>query len=492
MNSTGQRLLDAAWHWHGGSGAIVKTLSDYITIPNVSPAFDPDWSTNGTLDKAVQLFADRVLAFRNDFPEARFDDIAVTVYGGRDNPIADPAGERRTPLLRVDVPAHGPAPAGGTVILYGHLDKQPGLDDAWSDGLHPRKPVVRNDRLYGRGAGDDGYALWCALSALAALRASGESHPRAVIIIEAAEESGRDDLEVYLDAIRNDLGDVRFIVCLDSGCGDYDNLWTTDSLRGVVAGSLRVAVLREGVHSGDASGVVPSPFRIMRKLLSRLEDEDTGEILPPAFRVAIPDEVPPALARTASVLGDGVWRGFPFLDSVCPAAPANAELLLARGWKAGLVVKGLDGVPPAAGSGNGMLPWVEASLSLRLPPTLASADAASVLKALLEKDPPYNARVTFTVQAAADGWTAPPLPSEMADTLRAAAADCFGGVVHSNAEGGSIPFMAFLRDRFPAARFLVTGVLGPGSNAHGPDEFLHLPTARRLAEVVARMVASLS
>ncbi len=492
MNTTGQHLLDAAWQWTDGTGPILRTMSDYIAIPNVSPAFDPEWSENGTLDAAVDLFADRVRAFPAAFPEARLDDMTVTVYGGRDKPVFDPSGDRRTPLLRVDVPAHGPAPAGGTVLLYGHLDKQPGLDDAWSDGLHPRKPVVREHRLYGRGAGDDGYALWCALSALAAIRASGESHPRSVIIIEAAEESGRDDLEVCLDAIRDDLGDVRFIVCLDSGCGDYDNLWTTDSLRGVVAGTLRVAVLREGVHSGDASGVVPSPFRIMRKLLSRLEDEETGEILPPALRVPIPDSVPPALARTASVLGDGVWRGFPFLDNVRPATVANPDLLLARGWKAGLVVKGMDGVPASAGSGNVMLPWVEASLSLRLPPTLESATAAAAMKEILENDPPYNAEVTFTVQAEADGWTAPPLPPDLADALHRAAADCFGGVVHSNAEGGSIPFMAFLRNRFPAAHFLVTGVLGPGSNAHGPDEFLHLPTARRLAEVVARMVAALS
>ncbi len=492
-NSLG-RFVEAAWSYQPDrKSAIVKTLEDYIAIPNVSPAFAPDWAEQGDTDRAVELFAERLKAMQNEWSAAgvRTDDVKVAILGGRKKPLLDAAGERRTPALRVDIPAFGGAAAAGkTVLLYGHLDKQPGLEGMWAEGLGPTEPVIRDGKLYGRGGADDGYALWCAFSAVMAVRAAGGRHARAVILIEGAEESGRDDVEYYIQEMAAGLGEVGLVVCLDSGCGDYANLWTTGSLRGVTSGRLRVEVLREGVHSGDASGVVPSPFRILRKLLARLENVDNGEVFAPELRVAVPAKVRAYLARSAAVLGEGVWRGFPFVDGVAPAGREPLEISLARGWRCGMVVKGLDGFPPVAGSGNVMLPWAEAGLSMRLPPTLDAGAAAAFIKRELERDPPYGAKVSYTAEGASNGWLAPEEPAWLEAALRDGAREGFAGEVLVNAEGGSVPFMNFLAGLFPRAVFWVTGILGPGSNAHGPNECLDLPAVRRLTLALAGVLSA--
>jgi acetylornithine deacetylase/succinyl-diaminopimelate desuccinylase-like protein len=350
-------------------------------------------------------------------------------------------------------------------------------------------PVLKDDKLFGRGGADDGYALFGALTAILALREQRIPHARAVILIEACEESGSYDLPYYVDHLALRLGQPSLVVCLDSGCGNYDQLWLTTSLRGMVAGTLGVRVLAEGVHSGDASGVVPSGVRILRRLLSRLEDEATGDIRPSELHVQIPAERVAQARVAAAALGQSVHGKFPFVPGAKPVTPDLVELVLNRTWRPQLAVIGIEGLPPIGNAGNVLLPAVAAKLSLRLPPTLEARAAGAAVRRLLESDPPYGAEVRFDARDATTGWNAPALASWLEQSLARASAAAFGAPPAYMGEGGSIPFMAMLGEKFPAAQFVVTGVLGPRSNAHGPDEFLHIPTARRITEVIAEVLA---
>ena len=486
-NAKTQQFVSSAW---ATDNCIVKSLEQYITIPNISPSYDPEWATNGLLDQAACCIADSVQKLLGAFAAQGIPtgDIAVRIVGGTDAPLLNERQQRRTPIILVDIPAFGATPPAGTVLLYGHLDKQPGLAEQWSDGLGPHTPVVRDGKLYGRGGADDGYSIFSALTAVMAVRQQNAPHARSVILMESCEESGSTDLEYYVGALKEELGDVTLIVCLDSGCQNYEQLWITDSLRGLVNGSLRIAVSREGVHSGDASGVIPSPFRILRILLSRLEDEDSGELFPPELKVDIPAAVREAAARTAAALGDRIAGQFPFLEGVRPVHDKPLALVLARTWQSQVVVKGMDGFPPRAGSGNVLLPELTASLSFRLPPTLPSRAAGAFIKETLESNPPYNARVEFAIDDTGDGWATPETPAWLDRAVREGSQAFYGREAMSMGEGGSIPFMGLLGRVFPRARFLIAGVLGPQANAHGPDEFLHLGMAEKVTMCVAKVI----
>ncbi len=359
----------------------------------------------------------------------------------------------------------------------------------WTDGFGPWLPRLDGDKLYGRGGADDGYAMFGAISALLALQEQRVPHARCIILIEAGEESGSPDLPYYVDHLAARLGNPSLVVCLDSGCGNYDQLWLTTSLRGMTAGTLEVRVLGEGVHSGDASGVVPSSFRIMRQLLSRLEDEATGAVLPSELYAQIPAERVAQARNAAAALGDTVYTKFPFAPGMMPAADDLTELVLNRTWRPQLAVIGIDGLPSPGDAGNVLLPFTRAQLSLRLPPTLDAEGAGNRLRALLEKTPPYGAHVEFALGSSATGWNAPALAPWLEQSLMRASQAAFGAPPAYMGEGGSIPFMAMLGEKFPLAQFVVTGVLGPHSNAHGPNEFLHIPTGRRVTAVIAQVLA---
>jgi acetylornithine deacetylase/succinyl-diaminopimelate desuccinylase-like protein len=449
---------------------IVPTLVEYIKIPNKSPAFDPDWATHGHMDEAVALF--------ERWARARLP----TLSGATLETIRLPG---RTPVIVIEVPG---ADAADTVLLYGHLDKQPEMA-GWADGYGPWVPRLEGDKLYGRGGADDGYAMFGALSALLALREQGVPHARCVILIEACEESGSPDLPSYVDLLMARLGSPSLVVCLDSGCGNYDQLWLTTSLRGLTAGTLEVRVLREGVHSGHASGVVPSSFRILRQLLSRLEDEATGEVRPAELYAQIPSERVAEARRAAAALGDMVYAEYPFVSGTSPMADDTTEMVLNRTWRPQLSVIGIDGLPKPGDAGNVLLPYTSTRLSLRLPPTLDAVSAGEQLRALLVKNPPYGAEVVFDVGSSATGWNAPALAPWLGQSLARASEAAFGAPPAYMGEGGSIPFMAMLGEKFPQAQFVVTGVLGPHSNAHGPNEFLHLPTGKRVSAVIAQVLA---
>ena len=459
-----KRHIDQLW-----GDEIVPTLVEYVKIPNKSPAFDPDWATHGYMDQAVSLFERWARAKLAMLPGSSLETIRLP---------------GRTPLILIDVPGEDP----DTVLLYGHLDKQPEMV-GWADGFGPWIPRIEGDKLYGRGGADDGYAMFGALSALLALQDQDVPHAHCVILIEACEELGSYDLPYYVDHLAPRLGAPSLVVCLDSGCGNYDQLWLTTSLRGLVSGTLKVRVLTEGVHSGYASGVVPSSFRILRQLLSRLEDEQTGAIHPSEFYAQIPAERVAQARRAATALGESVFSEYPFAPGTKPMADDLSELVLNRTWRPQLAVTGIAGLPLPVDAGNVLLPFTEAKLSLRLPPTIDAAGAGTLMRSLLEKDPPYGARVSLELGSNASGWNAPALAPWLEGSLARASQAAFGAPPAYLGEGGSIPFMAMLGEKFPHAQFVVTGVLGPHSNAHGPNEFLHIPTGRRVSTVIAQVLA---
>ncbi len=447
--------------------SITPTLMEYIKIPNKSPQFDRDWQTHGYMDQAVKLISTWCQSHA-------IDNMKLEVL----------QLENRTPVIFIDIPGSN----DDTILLYGHLDKQPEMS-GWDSDLHPWKPVLRGERLYGRGSADDGYAAFASLTAIKSLRAQQVPHARCVILIEACEESGSYDLPFYIDVLNDRIGHPSLVICLDSGCGNYQQLWLTTSLRGLVGGVLTINVLKQGVHSGSGSGVVPSCFRILRQLLNRIEHEDNGNILLNTLHVDIPTGRIQQAGTAAKVLGKSIFQDLPFVQGVQPESDSLQELILRRTWKPALSVIGCDGIPAIENAGNVTLPSLSVKLSMRLPPTCNPDIAAQTLKTALEKDPPHHANIHFEVHEKGAGWDAPATQPWLAQSINHASQHYFGKDAVYLGEGGSIPFMGMLGKKFPQAQFLITGLLGPESNAHGPNEFLHLPTGKKLTACVSQVIA---
>jgi acetylornithine deacetylase/succinyl-diaminopimelate desuccinylase-like protein len=448
--------------------AIVPAVTEYIRIPAKSPHFDRDWQSHGHIESAVQLAASWCKA--NALAGMKLEIVRL---------------EGRTPVLFVEVEGQ----RAETVLIYGHLDKQPEMS-GWHEGFGPWQPRMVDGKLYGRGGADDGYAIFCAFAALKALQDEGRPHARCAILIECCEESGSYDLPAYLEFLSSKIQKPDFVVGLDSGCGNYNQMWGTTSLRGLLNGVLTVEVLTEGVHSGDASGVVPSSFRIARQLLDRIDHPATGVVKDPAFHAEIPQERKIQAERAAAVLGEDIWRKFPFAGGTQPIQRDLAELVLNRTWRPMLAVTGTDGLPAPANAGNVLRPKTQLVLSLRLPPTLDAAPAGHKMKELLEKDPPYGAKVSYDYGQAATGWHSPQLAPWLEKAVDEASRTHYGQPAMWMGEGGTIPFMAMLGVKFPQAQFLITGVLGPHSNAHGPNEFLHIGYAKNLTACVADVLSA--
>ena len=467
---------DTAWDQR-----IVPALTNYIAVPAKSPMFDAAWAEHGLIDRVVRDAAAWV--------ESR------QVAGLKLEVLRL---EGRTPVIFFDIPATK-AGSSDTVLLYGHLDKQPEFN-GWRKDLGPWTPKYENGLLYGRGGADDGYAVYAAITAIEALDQQGIGRPRCVGLIETSEESGSPDLPAYIAALNTRLGNVGLVVCLDSGAGNYDQLWLTTSLRGMVSGVLKVEILTEGIHSGDASGLVPSSFRILRQVLDRLEDSKTGQLLPESFHCQVPA---PRLAQaqaTAAILGEEVWKRFPWACGAdgAPSLPTTTDpvqALLNRTWRPTLSVTGVDGFPELSSAGNVLRPYTAFKLSLRLPPLVDGHQASMRLKALLEDNAPYNAKVTFQPDGragalGATGWDAPELAPWLEGALNAASQSHFGAPVGYIGQGGTIPLMSMLAQGFPKAQMMVCGVLGPKSNAHGPNEFLHVPYGKKLTAAVAQVISA--
>ena len=456
---------------------IVPQLVDYIRLPAKSPHFDHDWKRHGHIEAAVAQA--HTWAARQGIKGMKLEVIRL---------------EGRTPVLFFDVPATGPH--AQTVVFYGHLDKQPEMT-GWRTGMGPWTPVIENQRLYGRGGADDGYAAFAALSAIGALDAENIPRPRCLGLIETCEESGSYDLPAYLDALAPRMGEVGMVIALDSGAGNYDQLWVTTSLRGMVNGTLRVDILDEGVHSGDAGGVVPSSFRIARQLLDRIDDSRSGIVKSKAFACEVPAERLAQAKQAAAILGDSMWKRFPW--SCCddkrslfsePVTKDPVELILNRTWRPALAVIGAEGLPPIESAGNVQRPYTSLQLSMRIPPLVDGAEACAELTRILQEDPPYNARVTFECDGSS-GWNAPTFAPWLASSLDAVSKEVWGKPAAYMGEGGTIPFMGMLGAKFPNAQILVTGVLGPKSNAHGPNEFIDIGYAKRVCSAAARVIAAM-
>lgn len=470
-----QALSQVSAQWDSD---IVQQITDYIAIPAKSPTFDSDWAQHGFIDTVMRNAASWVEA-------QKVEGLTLEIV----------RLEGRTPVLFFEIPATR-ADSTQTVLMYGHLDKQPEFT-GWRNDLGPWTPKYIDGKLYGRGGADDGYAVYASIAAVQALKAQGVAHPRIVGLIETCEESGSYDLLPYVNALRERLGEVALVVCLDSGAGNYDQLWLTTSLRGNAAGVLKVEVLTEGVHSGDASGLVPSSFRIMRQVLDRLEDSKTGRLLPQSFHCEIPADRLAQAQATAKILGDEIYKRFPWARYDCegsstlalPTTTDPVEALLNRTWRPTLSVTGAEGFPALKDAGNVLRPYTAFKLSLRFPPLIDASAAVQELKTLLEDNAPYQARVTFESSGGATGWNAPGTVPWFEQALNDASQSFFGAPCGTIGQGGTIPLMNMLSQGFPKAQMMVCGVLGPKSNAHGPNEFLNVPYAKKLTAAVAHVMA---
>lgn len=450
--------IEQAWQ-----NEILPSLVDYIKIPNKSPHFDKDWQAHGFMEKAVSHVAHWCEAHA---PKGMTMEVIRL--------------EGRTPLLFMDIPGQ----IEETVLLYGHLDKQPEMT-GWQEGLGPWQPVIRDGKLYGRGGADDGYAAYASLTAIDQLQKQGLPHARCVLIIEACEESGSYDLPYYIDALATRIGEPSLVICLDSGAGNYEQLWMTTSLRGNVVGEISVELIEEGVHSGSASGIVADSFRVARQLISRIEDDTTGQVKLPELYCDIPEERINQARQCGEILGEEVYRAFPFHPNVKPVTGDKTELILNRTWRPALTVTGAEGLPSIANAGNVMRPKTAFKLSMRLPPLVCPQKASMAMQKTLTEVPPYEARVAFRIDDGAQGWHAPLMPEWLAKAADEASMAFYNKPAAYIGEGGTIPFMGMLGQKFPQAQFMITGVLGPHSNAHGPNEFLHLDMVKKLTSCVS-------
>lgn len=446
---------------------IVPTLTDYIAIPCLSIDFDPNWQESGHMDAVEKLALDWLQKHIN--PDWKIHKQRI---------------EGKTPLVIVEVPGD----TEQTVLLYGHLDKQPEME-GWFEGYGPWKPVLADNKLYGRGGADDGYALFASIAAIKAIQQQNLPHSRFVILIEFSEESGSPHLPPYLEKYQAIIGSPDLVIALDSGTGDYQRLWSTTSLRGMLSCVVKVEVLKEATHSGIASGIVPSSMRIMRQLLDRLENPLSGDILLPELHTEIPKQRLEQVKSTAAVLKDRIRDTFSLVDGVQTVSNDPVQLLLDNTWKPTLSVVGQEGMPAINKAGNVMRAYTALKLSFRLPPNLDCAVAQEVIYTALTSNAPYNAKVTVEFDHGGNGWDAPALASWLRQASDEASQLFYGEDTQYFGLGASIPFMSMLGEQYPKAQFLITGVLGPKSNAHGPNEFLHIPYARKLTASVAYILA---
>lgn len=447
---------------------IIPLLEEYIRIPCKSPLFDQNWQANGHIAKAMQLL--KTWCEKQPIKNKKVELLQI---------------ENRTPVLLIDIPGD----SDETILLYGHMDKQPEMV-GWHDGFGPWSPVIKDGKLYGRGGADDGYAVFSALSAIAYLQSLGIPHARCIVLIEATEESGSYDLPAYLELIKNQMGTPDLIICLDSECGNYEQLWGTTSLRGLIGGTLKIDTLENGIHSGVNSGVVPSVFHILRLLLDRIEDPHNGKISVEELHVKIPEDRLAQIREAAKILGTDITRGIPFLEGVQPTCHDPEEFIINRTWEPALTLVGIDGVPNIANAGNVTLPSLSVKLSMRVPPTCDIKKASAALKEILLNEPPFNAKVHYEADDHGPGWNSPALAPWLSKANNTASELFYGKHAEYLGIGASIPFMGMLGEMFPNAQYLITGILGPKSNAHGPNEFLHIDMVKKLTGCVASVIAS--
>jgi len=458
--------LSSLWHGH-----TLQALEHFVSIPSRSPLFDPSWESHKYLLQALQFACEFGQSL---FPEARFE-------------VLESPG--KTPLLFFELEASGKSDDKDAVLFYGHLDKQPEAS-GWGAGRAPFKASHEGNILYGRGAADDGYSVFAALSVIHAMRTGSLPHPKIFGLFETCEESGSYDFSFWVNRLQSRIGSIGLAVILDSGCIDYDRLCITTNFRGLVCATLKVSVLAHGVHSGTASGLVPDSFMIARQLLDRLEDSTSGKLHPKAFYTEIPPVRRKQVEAKASLLKtlDGV---FPWLEQPALRFHNLTDGLIAQTWLPQLAITGANGLPEIANAGNVLRAGTALRLSLRTPPCVDATLALDTLRETLLAQPPFGARVELTDEAAYDGWNAQPEQPWFAEAVETASQEIFGQSAVYSGEGGSLSIFDVLQGAWPNAQFFLTGVLGPQANAHGPDEALRLDYAEKLCRAVARVIVKM-
>ncbi len=450
----------------------LEGLKKFISIKSLSPDFDKDWEEHGELLRSLKE--------AKAFAQSMLPEIHIEILEAKG----------KTPLLFFEVAATGNSKDHGDVLFYGHMDKQPASDD-WSNGRSAFNPSLEKDVLYGRGAADDGYSFYAAISIAKALEESGVNHPRLFGIFETAEESGSEDFPFWIAQLSERFTRVSLVLVLDAGCIDYKHLCITTNFRGVFGTTLKVSVLEHGVHSGTASGVVPDSFMIARSLLDRIEDSRTGKLLNNAFYAA---EIPPARTRQIQEKAQvicGLENDFPWIDKPVMRTANTEEALLAQTWLPQLAVIGAGGLPAIGEGGNVLRSDTSLRLSIRLPPTVDPLVAQKDLEKTLLANPPFGAKVELLGTYSFKGWDAPAEADWFSQIVKDASIEVFDAPAIYSGEGGSLSIFDTLEAACPAAQFLLTGVLGPHSNAHGPDEALHLEYVENLCRALARIVSRL-
>ena len=455
---------------------LIPSISEFIKIPNQSRSFDSEWATNGLQEKACK--------FAMDFAEKQeIQNLTMTLIEEKDKTpailaIIDPFKNNETDITDISK----------TILMYGHIDKQPPLHGKWSKGLGPHTPVIKNNKLYGRGGSDDGYAWFTCILLAKTLQQNGIPHNRLVLFFETDEESGSRDLMHHLNKYKNQIGEPSLIICLDSGTTDYDHMCLTTTLRGLICFKLRVDVLTHGVHSGSASGIIPSSFRILRNVLDQFENSNTGE-LPPQFSVDIPQDKY-GQAKLLTDLNQGnIDFKFPILEGVESMGYSGFQNYINRIWKPQLSITGIDGLPSISKAGNVLLPFTEVTCSLRLPPSKpAQQTKLDIQKFFDQVKIPHNAKLSCNILKTGSGFECPSYSPSFLEIINKSGLETFGNPVHFYGVGGSIPFLNDIKNVFPKSQFIITGVLGPNSNAHGPDEMLHLDYLEKLVLALAKIL----
>ena len=448
--------------------SILPALIKYLKIPNSSPAFDPLWEQNGYIEDAVNVVVkwckkNAAIGMKTEILRAK----------------------GRTPCILIDIPGK----LAKQVLYYGHLDKQPAAT-GWLPGLGAYKPVLQNNKLYGRGAADDGYAVFTAIASVIALQQQRLPHPNIQILIECSEESGSIDLPYYIDKYISKIINPDLVICLDSGCGNYEQLWLTTSLRGMITGVLEVAVLTEGMHSGMAAGIVPSAMQIMQQQLANVTIPGSTTLAIPALNAVIPKIRQQQIITTANILKDSVYSDFSFVKDVQPLHSSHAELLSKQTWQNAYEIIGIDGLPGIEEAGNVHPAAIAAKISIRTPPTCNTTKALPELIKSLTTKPPFNSKVSFTPLENSDGWHANYATDKLTAIINESSNKFFQQDCAYMGEGGSIPLINFLQNKFPETDFLITGILGPHANAHGPNEFLHLGAVKKLSSCLSYILTN--
>eukprot|EP00930_Biecheleria_cincta_P001434 TRINITY_DN102578_c0_g1_i1.p1 TRINITY_DN102578_c0_g1~~TRINITY_DN102578_c0_g1_i1.p1 ORF type:complete len:509 (+),score=102.59 TRINITY_DN102578_c0_g1_i1:153-1679(+) len=463
------RIVEEEWN------AAMPVLQDFVRIPNLTPLRDADWETNGLLDKATDHVANWVKA-------QNLDRCTVEIFKDEGN----------SPFLFIEVGGTPGSPkAASTILMYGHLDKQP-HGEGWDEDAGPTAAVIKDGKLFGRGAGDDGYAVFSCIIALKALQRQGVAHPRTVILAECSEESGSMHLSHYVQKLDGRIGTPSAVYCLDAGVEDYNRFWLNTSLRGALAATLEVSISSIAQHSGTAGGIVPDVHRIMRQLLARIEDVNTGRMLLPDFFTKIPVERQAEMKAASEALGyPQTSRKIPFLPGCHPVVDDAFQLYRANSWEPSMAVIGSEGIPGFASASPILATSHKIMLAVRLPPMVDPEIAAAAMKSVLERDPPCGAKVCVDFKFKVKGFHAGEVKPNLEKAMNQASEQIFGKPPGSFGCGGTIPLMNILQEMFPDASLIVSGILGPGSNEHGPNESMPIEYAKKFTACVSMIMGLL-